>query len=115
MKKILVVLLLAIAAQAQTPLKHGEKVLWTAPPDATPASIYSVYRASGPCSTATGFAVVGQVTAVTTFSEDRPAATTDCYYVTHTLNGFESVPSAKAQGTTPNDPNPPSGITVTPK
>jgi hypothetical protein len=114
MKKILVVLLLAIAAQAQAP-SHGEVVAWGVPSDATPQSIYKIYRASGPCSTATAFAVVGQVTAAFQYSENRPAATTDCYYITQTQNGFESLPSNKAQGTTPNDPNPPSGVTVTPK
>jgi hypothetical protein len=120
MKKILLLvslLMFCAALEAQTkPPAHGVDIVIGKPVDATPASLYKIYRANGLCSTnPTVFTQMGLPTASLTYSEDDPANTSFCFYATQVANGFESVPSNKVSVTTLSDPNAPSGITVTPR
>jgi hypothetical protein len=117
MKMTILILLLLLSvgamAQAATPA-HGVDLTWGKPTDATAASLYKVYRANGLCSlNPVNFTQVGTPVSVLAYSEDDPANTSYCFYVTHVLNGFESVPSNKVSVTTLSDPTCPTNVAAT--
>jgi hypothetical protein len=84
------------AGSAKAQGTHTVALSWGASPDAAanPTLSYTVYRASGACSTSPLFAPVATNVAQTDiFTDTALAPGVYCYQVTAVLNGAESLPS----------------------
>ena len=98
---LFLILALAFPSLAQS---HSATISITAPSDATSASGYNVYRASGICpATAPGTLGWTKLTAspitVLTYTDSTITVGAWCYYVTQVQVGVESSPSNAAGGT----------------
>ena len=119
MRKLLYLLVLlsiaAVPSRAQTP--HSAVLTWNASSDAAanPSLTYNAYKFLGPCPIGTTIVATSQFTKINTTPITKLSYTDTnlsvgsnvCYYVTASLNGVESVPSASAGGTVP-----PAGVTT---
>ena len=103
-----VVLLLAVAAiPSRAQSTHKAVLTWTASTDAAanPTLGYNVYKFQGTCPIGTTPTATklntSPVTATTYTDSGLTVGASVCYFVTSTLNGAESGPSASAGGTVP--------------
>lgn len=109
MKKVLLVMLLSVAAVAQ--VAHTATVSWGLPIDATSTGTITVYRGVGDCSTNPLMSEVGTPVDVNLLKYVDPITPgIYCYYVIHTENKMDSVPSTTAVAVL--RPNAASGITI---
>ena len=99
--KLLLALLIATAALAQTPPTHSATLTWqdTANPAGT---TYSVYRATGLCSGTPTFAKIASAVATKTFVDSTVLPGNYCFSVTATNNGMESAQSNTAPAAVPS-------------
>lgn len=104
-REFLMILLFAIATVAavaalgvilfaQTAQAHSVTISWADTSNPTAGTTYSVYRASGNCSTSSVFTKLASGLTVLTFTDSTPTLGTWCYEETATVNGLESQPSA---------------------
>lgn len=113
MKKILLFAVLLISTLAIAQTGHFVTLSWIAPSDATAAGTMTVFRGIGDCSTNPTMNSVGSVAATVVTYNDPIGPGTYCYYLTHTENKTDSVPSNTAGAVL--RPNAASGLTVTVK
>ena len=85
-------------APLATGTEHYTALTWD---HATGNVQYNVYKSINPCSTASGFQKIAQVSAMNYHDTDVTPGVTSCYYVTAFDGTQESAPSNKAEGTTP--------------
>lgn len=96
--------------EAQTTGSHTATLTWTASPD---GGVYTVYRATGTCSSTLTFSSISVGVTGTTYADAGLAPGKFCYQVTTVVNGAESVPSNQAQAVIL--PSPPSALVVSAK
>jgi hypothetical protein len=106
MRKLAYLILLLAFVTFPARAQHSAILKWNASSDAAanPSLSYNVYRFQGPCptgSTPTFTKVNTAPVTALTYTDTSLALGNVCYYVTATLNGAESAPSASAGGTVP--------------